>query len=114
MQSKEQIVEQLEISLEHAKSVVERKEALERLMENRDFKNIILDGYFEKEPMRLVSLLRDDAFKSDEDQQSLLDDMKGISSFRQYLLGLKQLGSQMEITIRNHEEEIERLENEEG
>jgi len=35
----------IEANIQHAEKVVERGKALERLMNNDDFKNVILDGY---------------------------------------------------------------------
>jgi hypothetical protein len=112
-QEKERAVEEIEVSMEQARAAIQRKERLLRLMENQDFKDIILEGYFEKEPARLVSLLRDSSFQSAEDQQSIIDDMKGISSLRQYLRTVHQLGQQMEVTLKAQQQTVESLQNEE-
>jgi len=53
----DQQIEQIELSIEAAKANVEKMEALLRLIDNKDFKKIIDDGYFKDEAV-LPSFLR--------------------------------------------------------
>jgi hypothetical protein len=108
----EQAEKQIEISIDTAKSVVKRKEAVDRLFDNKDFKFIFEEGYFKEEPARLVSLLTDPEFASDERQEEIQRDMIGISALRQYLMNLLRLGYQMEQQIARSEQELEELRNE--
>ena len=49
-------IQQLEHEIQTSKKSVELGNALERLFNNRDFKNIVLKGYLEQEAVRLVHL----------------------------------------------------------
>ena len=72
-------------NIKEAKSFVDMGAALERLKSNRDFKALILDGYFEKEAIRLVHLKADPSMQSAASQQSITQQMDAIGAFSQYL-----------------------------
>lgn len=103
---------QIEISIDQARSVVARKDAVMRLRNNPDFKLIFEEGYFMQEPARLVSLLTDGMWASDEKQDELLRDMYGVSALRQYIVGTVTLGRQMESQIASSESQLEEMRNE--
>ena len=109
MENREQVEKQIEISIEAAREAVAKKDAVSALFNNKDFKLIFEEMYFEKEPARLVSLLTDPEFSSDERQEELMRDMLGISSTRQFLINIHKMGMQMEQTIKASEEELEGL-----
>ena len=110
----EQVEKQIEVSIEAAKEAVKKKEAITRLFENPDFKLIFEKGYFEENAARLVGLLNDPEFASEEKKQELMNDMMGISATKQYLLSTYRIGEQMEMSIKASEEELEALRNEES
>ncbi len=105
----EQVEKEIEISIEAARDVVRRKDAMDRLIQNDDFKDIFIEGYMEKEPARLTSLLLDSDWQTEERQAELMNDLRAISGFRQYVLTIKQLGKQMENQIARSETELERI-----
>ena len=105
----EQVEKQIEVSIEAARGAVLRRDKLKRLIENQDFIDIFTEGYFKEEAARLVGLLSDPEFKSEEDQKDLFNDMIGISSSRQYLMNVLRLGDQMERQIQASERELENL-----
>lgn len=74
----------IEANIREAKKFVEQGEALERLQANRDFKKVILDGYFEQEAIRLVHLKASPAMQSAEMQKSIVAQMDAIGSLDQY------------------------------
>ena len=113
MTEQEQVEKSIEISIEAAKSIVARKLDVEILFKNRSFKRIVEEGYFKEEAARLVSLLTDPEFSSEERQAEIRNDMVAISGFRQYLLNLHRLGVQMESTISSSEAQLEEMRNEE-
>ena len=49
----------IERDIKEARKHVELGDSLERLLNNRDFKKVIVEGYFEKEAARLVHLKAD-------------------------------------------------------
>ena len=106
----QQVEQEIEISIEAARDVVERKNKVAKLFENKLFKEIVEEGYFTNEAARLVSLLSESV---DPDsgliKEELINDMMGISAFRRYLLNVHRLGVQMEKQIAASEVELERI-----
>ena len=49
-------IEQVELSLEHAKEIVARRDKAHKLASNREFKALFLEGYFKDEAARLVAI----------------------------------------------------------
>ena len=78
-------LQQLELSIKQAQQIVNLGESLERLVVNRDFKELILKGYFEQEAIRLVHLKCDDNMQSSASQYSIEKQMMGIGAFSAYL-----------------------------
>lgn len=105
----EQAEKEIEISIENAREAVERKKSVEALFKNKHFKEIFEEGYFKDEAARLVSLLTDPEFNSDEEQKKILNDMIGISATRQFLLNIYAMGRQMENAIKRSEEQLEEM-----
>jgi len=105
----EQVEREIEISIEAAKEAVERKNQIEELIRDKRFRNIFTIGYLEKEPARLASLLADPEWQAEDKQQSLIEDLRAISSFRQYILGIKGMGMQMERQIASSEAQLEEM-----
>lgn len=96
-------LETIELSIQHAKKTVDTMKALQRLTVNRDFKTLVLSGYFEKEPVRLVLLKADPAMQTPELQAAIIKEMDAIGAFRQYLSGVMQLGRMAEKAIADDE-----------
>lgn len=84
-------IEQIEMSIEEAKKVVERGERAKRLATNPDFKALVLDGYFTEEAARLVHLMSDPTL-NDQIRECIQRDMVGIGGFKRYLRTLVQMG----------------------
>lgn len=90
----------VETELANATKAVERRDALERLCQNDDFKSIFVDGYFKEHAAAQVSLLaRPDMV---DKRQEVLDDLVGISSLKCYLEYLTNLGDSMEASINEY------------
>lgn len=78
-------LQQLELSIKHAQKTVDLGNALARLRNNRDFKKVIEEGYFEQEAIRLVHLMADSNMQSPESQESIRKQMIAVGGFRDYL-----------------------------
>jgi hypothetical protein len=113
MTEREQIEQQIEISIDQAKEIIERKEKMERLLQNPDFKAVFSEGYFRDEAARLVSLLSDPEMRDQQKHEDLVNDMRGISSMQLYILNVRRLGVQMEQALKAHEEALEEIRTEE-
>ena len=106
-QKLEQAEKAIEISIESARGIVEKKDAMDRLIANSDFEAIFTVGYMDNESTRLVSLLADIEWQTPEKQASLINDMKAISSLRQYILNIRALGRQMGRQIASSEAQLD-------
>ena len=82
-------LQKIEQSIKQSQKVVDLGESLERLVNNRDFKKVILEGYFEQEAIRLVHLKSDDNMQTYESQEAIEKQMIGIGSFSAYLNALR-------------------------
>ena len=85
-------VEAIERSIKQARVAVEEGNALERLRNNKDFKKVIIEGYFREEAIRLVHLKADPSMQSVDSQKSIVAQMDAIGSFNQYLNHTLQRG----------------------
>ena len=94
MSQMEQDLQQVEISLQEAKSQVELAAALQRLHDNADFKKVILSGYFEKEAQRSVMLKYDINYVGEENQTMIDNVIAGIGMLGQYFHKIFVLGEQ--------------------
>jgi hypothetical protein len=77
-------IQAIEENIRKAKKFVEAGDALERLQANKDFKEIIMSGYFEKEAIRLVHLKADENFQTAERQKMVIAQMDAIGALNQY------------------------------
>lgn len=82
-------LQQLERNIKQAQQIVDLGDALERLKSNRDFKKVVIDGYFEQEAIRLVHLMSDSNMQSPESQQAIHKQMIGVGTFRDFLQTLE-------------------------
>ena len=91
-------VEELHQRREELKEFSARAEALTRLQNNADFKLVITDGYMEDEAIRLVHLLGDARFNSDDKKAAYREDfqerMVGIARLSEYFRSIFQLSGQ--------------------
>lgn len=84
MQTQNSAIQEIDANIREAQKYVELGNTLERLRENRDFKSIVLEGYFEKEAIRLVHLKADPSMQTPERQASILTQIDAIGAVRQY------------------------------
>ena len=91
-------VEELHQRREELKKFNAKAEALTRLQNNADFKLVITDGYMEDEAIRLVHLLGDARFNSDDKKTVYREDfqerMIGIARLSEYFRSVFQLSDQ--------------------
>jgi len=109
-QTLESAERQIEISIQQAQSAVDKKDMLNQLLSTKEFNKLFTVGYIEDESTRLVSLLSDPEWETKERQESLINDMRAISSFRQYIVGVRSLGIQMERQIMASRSQLDEME----
>lgn len=77
-------IQAIEDNIRQARKIAEVGEALERLRNNRDFKKVMLEGYFEQEAIRLVHLKSDQNVQSPDMQKSIIAQIDAIGAVSQY------------------------------
>ena len=96
--------EEIRLHVEQAKQLVARSESLTKLFKNKDFKEVILEGYLKEEAVRLVLLKADPATLTDEMQAVIDKGINAIGSFNQYLKMVQALGEQAARSLKDYEE----------
>lgn len=106
--SQDQIAE-IELNIAEAKKFVAEGNSLERLLSNRDFKKIVLEGYFEKEAVRLVHLKADANSQDPDVQASILSQIDAIGNLTHYLRAVGHRANMAEKAILADEESLDEL-----
>lgn len=107
-----QAIQDIELNIKQAQLLVDTGNALERLRSNRDFKAVVMDGYFEKEAVRLVHLKGDPNMQTPEYQASIIKQMDAIGALNQYFNTVFHRASLAEKAIAADEETRDELLNE--
>lgn len=82
-------IDALERNIKDAEDSIELGQSLDRLMLNKDFKIVVLNGYLKEEAIRLVHLKGEPSVQSAESQASIIRDIDSIAAFAQYLRKIK-------------------------
>jgi len=98
-------INQIELSIEQARKLVDRKNQIEKLTSNREFRRVILDGYFTEEAARLASIAGDPLHEKGRDDIML--SLQAISKLRLFLHNSMIMGNMAEQELRDHMELLE-------
>lgn len=104
---------QIEAQIAAAKETADMATALDRLKSNRDFKKVILQGYFKDEAIRLVQVKGNPDVQHPSSQAAIIRDIDAIGSLFQFLNQIEREGNQAEKTIADGQREIEAITEEE-
>jgi hypothetical protein len=104
--------EELEANIKQAKDEIELGNALDRLLSNRDFKKVVLNGYFEKEAVNLVHAKAALAFEDNGAHESIVRQIDAIGSFSKYLKGIAETAKLARKSIEADEQTRDELLNE--
>jgi len=83
--------------------VIRQADAAVKLANNPEFKELVMDGYFTREPQRLGQLMGSGRINERQFDQCSLD-LKGIAGFRTYMMSFTQKGEIARQELRNLEE----------
>jgi hypothetical protein len=84
---------------------IELGEALQKLHENEDFKNVILEGYMDDEAERIFKVLVDPSHNLKRDiMENLMDKLMAIRSIKQYFGTILINAAMAPEEIKNEEE----------
>lgn len=72
---------------------VDMAQALARLEDNKDFKKVILDGYFRDKAINGVSILGSDYVRRNGVRGEVMEELVAISHLQDYFITLKNLGT---------------------
>lgn len=103
----------IELTLSEAKKTAAIGTALERLLKNRDFKSLVLEGYLEQEAIRLVHAKAHPNLQGDGAQKDILVQIDAIGAFKDYLKVLEHKARMAVKAIEDSEESLEELRAEE-
>lgn len=71
--------------IETQEQAIKRDEKLKRLMQNEDFIDVILEGYFEVEAKKLFKILTDPTGASEYTEDKIRRKLDSISDFKEYV-----------------------------
>lgn len=100
-------IEQLEDAKEFQQRKIDRRNAVLRLAENKDFKDIVLEGYFRDEAARLASILGDERYQDDDEK--VIQDIRGIGAMIRYLKTIEINGQVAQKDYNSADERIDYL-----
>ena len=83
-------IKEIEDNIKGARRLVDLGDALERLKANKDFKTLVMEGYFEKEAIRLVHAKSNPGLQSPEMQTSILTQINAIGNLNMYFQTVAQ------------------------
>lgn len=109
MSNTQEQLRQVEINIDEAKEAISNMESVIELHNNRHFKKIVDEGYFQQEAARLVLALADANLQSEEHQQDLNKAIRAVGEFRNYLGAIIQLGRTAENALAADEQTREEL-----
>lgn len=78
-------IEAIERDIAKARTSVEFGNTLQRLRLNKDFKEVVLNGYFEQEAVRLVHLKAEPHMQGPDSQASIVKQIDAIGAFSGYM-----------------------------
>lgn len=106
----EENIKHVEISIERAQELIERRDRLYRLMDNPDFEELFMNDLFKEEPARLLMLKADPEVKFDEKVRVTIDEMIDmVGNLRQWFFNIERGGNQAEHDLKAHQETREEL-----
>jgi len=104
-----QDLETLDKQIEESKLKIARKDALLRLEQNPDFKELIMQGFMEKHAIRQVMLKAHPAMQTEANQKLMDQQIIAIGGFKQFLVNVYSEGLNAEVAMQADENTREEL-----
>jgi len=99
-------VKAIEANIEKSRKFLDMEHSLSRLRENKDFKKVIIEGYFQQEAIRLVQLKADPNMQTPQMQAAILKDIDSIGSLGKYFDTVVAMGQRAKVAIDDGEEAL--------
>ena len=100
-------LESIELSIAHAKQLIEFGDALARLEQNPDYVKIIQDDFFKNNIIRLVKLKAAPQCQDEMNQGFITKQIDAVGQFEQYLTGIRIQANQAMVALEKDKEERE-------
>jgi hypothetical protein len=97
-------LQRIDEAIKHNQRLIEKVETLHRLMENPDFQDIILQGYFRDEAYNLVMQKAEPASRTPERQEDIIMSIEAISRLNEYFRAIELMGNTAKQSIEAHED----------
>ena len=78
-------IEAIEREVRNAQTIIKFADALRRLKKNKDFIDVVLNGYFKEDAIRLVHLKARPDMQSEESQKLVISQIDAIGAFSAYM-----------------------------
>lgn len=105
-------IQEVELSIEHAQHLIALRDKALNLANNKDFKELVLEGYFVKEASRLALLSADPSAVAFRDE--ILLSIQAIGHFRNYQANIVRMGNMAERELQDHMQTLSELQQEDG
>lgn len=105
-------LQEIELDIEDAKYFVDKRDALLRLYQNADFKQIISEGYFREEAIRNVAIKCAPDYRSEEAQAAILQAIDAIGALQNYFRVIEMQANVAADSIQTYEDEVQEILNE--
>lgn len=105
-------IREIELSMDEARKIVDRGLMAEKLAANREFKKLVLEGYFVEEASRLALLFSDPNI-SEEIRKYVERDLFGVGAFKRFLSAVVIMGKNAARELADSAETLEEMRQEE-
>lgn len=112
MSEAQEQIQEIELSIEEAKKYVAFGDAIERLHANKDFREVILEGYFRDEASRLTLLLADQNV-TEKTREHIFHSIQAIGELHGFFTARLMQREQMKSAIIQAQETIVEIQAEE-
>jgi len=107
-----QDIEELEVSLELARTMIAKREMVRKLQSNREFKKLITEGLLKEEAARSAILYSDPGI-SETTRAHVLRDIGGYGLIERYFRTIVRIADELEAEIERNEDTLDELRSEE-
>tara|TARA_R110000764_G_scaffold88964_1_gene170239 strand:+ start:391 stop:729 length:339 start_codon:yes stop_codon:yes gene_type:complete len=100
-------LEEVDIQIEMAQKMRALRDSCVKLMANKDFKDVVEEGYFKEEAARLV--MAKSAGLNEEQNKNIDGMIIGVGSLANYFNMVMRRGAEMDVAAGEHEETREEI-----
>lgn len=102
-------IEDLDYTINAEKFLLGKAQAVARLLENEDFKDLIMEGYLKTFALEQVSMLTHPACQSSDKQATIQSNIHATAALKEFLDNVLVRGEESTQAIIAHEQEKERM-----